>query len=1159
MVDAGKIEVQVGMDATPFEQGGQTVIRTMDGILRKYEDVQEAAREQGLAIDETTGKFVKSTEATNEASKATEGLNTSMINLSSGLYVAEKGYDYLTKIYNQFIGSTMAQVSALESLQRQTGMTWQETQKWKEVTDLMGVDMGYLAFSMRSFSIHMSQASVKTSEAGKTFKELGVEVKNANGTMRTTNDVFIDTLSALQKMPNETKRNQIAMQLYGRSWFELSKLMEENVDIRKALAEAEVGMTEEDKRRVKEGQKALREFNDTIEDLTTTIGVRLIPMFTALVKFLNDKVIPAMVAVLDRVEYLGYKFAHLGEKISFPEYIKGRDLFRQQTLDAEALGDQIKENTDSEEEARRLREDERKKDDEWLQNFINKSKGLTPEGEALGATGEAKEVQKQATDIRTLLLELRVGYKQNEDLTAEYLKRARDKLVIAYKEIGGIGYKQFTEQMKLINDAEVAEINSQTTVLASLISHINDKKKANEDYQADVRNLVKETANYEEYIMATKNQKLIDMWKRLKKDIEAGKIEALIEITQAYAEAKGGAAAGGIPISGQTQFGPMGWAGSEMRSFFETAMKVFTDQGIAMTQEIYNQILQAWGTGGLIPGQRLANQGPYEEWANTKEPVKVSTSGETTVTITGGAKLEQFDFDVTSGKLALQRGDTTVETSENTTINAQASEIFNAEATTVHAEGAVNFPDLDLTVNMPSGKVTGEVKEYGVSPQGPDIITPLVDIKDTIIDQQKENRESQEKLFGKRAEGGPTEEGKPYVVGETGPELFVPGENGTIVPFVSKNSNWLYTAGAGGTEAGAWVSKVPEGMDFLDVKRISEYWDKYKKYLTELGVSPVTFLKKEMRRNENKTISDTGAWKISDFASYDEFTGGGSAAVIYPSEFTNLWGERLKIDPSKPWGIQNPLKGSIWDLSIDDGKRYTDMALNTLGFRYPKLVQKYPFFRDTDSDSQAFDIAWYTNNPGRGMPPDVEEVRRIMQEENKRKSIESQEQQFGKISGYGKLPPEYDAAMAALEEERWENLAPETRVAAQNISLAREQATFGPGMLSKYGITDEDMKNLIHIGSGLTAEEKIAAQKLITEKGGTAVIPMQFGGPVLKGSRYLVGENRPEMFVPTSSTGSHAISPELVNIYVELDGEIIAKKIAAPLVGEIRLRTGVKL
>jgi hypothetical protein len=45
-----------------------------------------------------------------------------------------------------------------------------------------------------------------------------------------------------------------------------------------------------------------------------------------------------------------------------------------------------------------------------------------------------------------------------------------------------------------------------------------------------------------------------------------------------------------------------------------------------------------------------------------------------------------------------------------------------------------------------------------------------------------------------RANGGPVSSGQPYMVGERGPELFVPGRSGTIVA----NDKM----GGGGTECG---------------------------------------------------------------------------------------------------------------------------------------------------------------------------------------------------------------------------------------------------------------------------------------------------------------------------------------------------------------------
>jgi hypothetical protein len=51
-------------------------------------------------------------------------------------------------------------------------------------------------------------------------------------------------------------------------------------------------------------------------------------------------------------------------------------------------------------------------------------------------------------------------------------------------------------------------------------------------------------------------------------------------------------------------------------------------------------------------------------------------------------------------------------------------------------------------------------------------------------------------IFGARAAGGPTAAGRPYLVGEQGPELFVPGGSGSIVP--SSDTMSMISGGGGG-------------------------------------------------------------------------------------------------------------------------------------------------------------------------------------------------------------------------------------------------------------------------------------------------------------------------------------------------------------------------
>ena len=64
---------------------------------------------------------------------------------------------------------------------------------------------------------------------------------------------------------------------------------------------------------------------------------------------------------------------------------------------------------------------------------------------------------------------------------------------------------------------------------------------------------------------------------------------------------------------------------------------------------------------------------------------------------------------------------------------------------------------------------------------------------------------------GARAKGGPVTGGRPYLVGEQGPELFVPGQSGGIVP-----NNGLAMAGAGGGSTNINITYDIKAFDAKD-------------------------------------------------------------------------------------------------------------------------------------------------------------------------------------------------------------------------------------------------------------------------------------------------------------------------------------------------------
>jgi len=65
--------------------------------------------------------------------------------------------------------------------------------------------------------------------------------------------------------------------------------------------------------------------------------------------------------------------------------------------------------------------------------------------------------------------------------------------------------------------------------------------------------------------------------------------------------------------------------------------------------------------------------------------------------------------------------------------------------------------------------------------------------------------------FTPRASGGPVTSGRPYLVGEKGPELFVPGQSGGIVP-----NNQLAMAGAGGGTTNVNITYDIKAFDSKD-------------------------------------------------------------------------------------------------------------------------------------------------------------------------------------------------------------------------------------------------------------------------------------------------------------------------------------------------------
>lgn len=126
----------------------------------------------------------------------------------------------------------------LNTLSKVYGISTQELQKYKAAADLVDVPMETIAASQVKLTRSMSSASTGSEKQAEAFKKLGVSITNADGSLRSSDEVFNDVIKALGGVENETERNALAMTLMGKSAMELNPLIEDGGEAYTKLAEA---------------------------------------------------------------------------------------------------------------------------------------------------------------------------------------------------------------------------------------------------------------------------------------------------------------------------------------------------------------------------------------------------------------------------------------------------------------------------------------------------------------------------------------------------------------------------------------------------------------------------------------------------------------------------------------------------------------------------------------------------------------------------------------------------------------------------------------------------------------------------------------------------------------------------------------------------------
>ena len=108
----------------------------------------------------------------------------------------------------------------LATLSKRTGLSTDMLQKFAFASDMVDVSVEEMAGAVSKMKKNMGDAPDK-------FAALGVSVTNADGTFRSLEDVFYDSLGALSQIGDETERDLTAMDLFGKSADTLATIIDD--------------------------------------------------------------------------------------------------------------------------------------------------------------------------------------------------------------------------------------------------------------------------------------------------------------------------------------------------------------------------------------------------------------------------------------------------------------------------------------------------------------------------------------------------------------------------------------------------------------------------------------------------------------------------------------------------------------------------------------------------------------------------------------------------------------------------------------------------------------------------------------------------------------------------------------------------------------------
>lgn len=222
------------------------------------------------AVNQTQAAFNAVKGGLSGLASAAQSVNGVLGNL--GLAVTAAGMVALVK-------SSINAGDELSKMSQRVGISVETLSLWNSAAQQAGVSSEAFEKGLRKLSTTMVDAATGGEDAARTFKTVGVEFKNQDGTLRGTDAVLLDLAERFKAMPDGAEKSALAVQIFGKAGAELIPFLNQGRDGINELTDELRSLGIE-----MSGESAAQAevFNDALDKVklaTTSIGTQVMTAF----------------------------------------------------------------------------------------------------------------------------------------------------------------------------------------------------------------------------------------------------------------------------------------------------------------------------------------------------------------------------------------------------------------------------------------------------------------------------------------------------------------------------------------------------------------------------------------------------------------------------------------------------------------------------------------------------------------------------------------------------------------------------------------------------------------------------------------------------------------------------------------------------------------